>query len=93
MITFIRNPRKGWRQVKGRRKHNIGDISDVTMLEYVTKLYNHHHAIEMGKLHVYTNLTFEDIEAGLKKMANGKALDHMQIHAGFVKWIGDSART
>ena len=43
--------------------------------------------------HVLVLFTFEDIEAGLKKMANGKASDHMKIQAEFVKWIGDRART
>lgn len=41
LLTFIKNPRKGWRQVKGQKKKVIGSISDDDMLEFVTRLYNH----------------------------------------------------
>ena len=44
-------------------------------------------------MHISTNpFTFKDIEAGLQKMANGKASDHMHMNAEFVKWTGDGAR-
>ena len=83
--------------MKGRWKQVIGDISDAIVLDYVTKLYNHAHAIEMGKEDLSVTCTspfiFEDIEAGQKKMANGKASYHMKIQAEFVKWTGDRART
>ena len=80
LITFIKNPRKGWKQVKGRQKQVTRNASDATMLDYVTKLYNHAHATQMGKEDLSVTCTspstFEDIEDGLKKMANGKASDY-----------------
>ena len=48
MLTFIKNPRKGWKQDKGQKKKVMGNILDEEMMEYVTKLYNHANAIEMG---------------------------------------------
>lgn len=31
MLLFKKNPRKGWRQVKSKRKHIMGDILEEAM--------------------------------------------------------------
>lgn len=96
LLTFTKNPKKGWRQVKSPKKKIMGNISDEDMLEYVIRLYNHANATGMGTEEIpsaSTNpLAFEDIETGLKKMANAKASDHMSMCAEFLKWTGNEAR-
>lgn len=39
-----------------------------------------------------TPFAFEDVEAGLKKMARGTAFDHMHMGAELLKWTRDRAR-
>ena len=71
----------------------MGAISHEDMFDYVVRLYNHAHTTEMGTeemTNASTNpFTFKDIEAGLQKMSNGKASDHMHMNAEFVKWTRD----
>lgn len=47
VLAFLKNPRKGWGQVKSRRKHVIGNIYEEAMLAYITLLYNHANAKDM----------------------------------------------
>ena len=72
----------------------MGDISKESMLDYVTQLYNHKDAndmmcdIEMSKFN--NPYTFDDSEANVKKMADGKAFFIMHINAKMLKWTKDS---
>ena len=74
----------------------MGNISEEAMLAYVTQLYSHADANDMICDLVMTSLanpfTTKDVQNGLLKMANGKALDTMNISTELIKWIGDRAK-
>lgn len=67
----------------------MGKISKEEMLEYVVRLYNHANATETNHERLSTDFTnpftFKDAEVRLKKMANGKAFDNINICAELLK--------
>ena len=87
---FVKHPRQAWKKMHNRRSSVMGNFTDEEMLLYVMELYMHEetqpivcdtHAQVLNDL-----FTLDTLEAALKKMANGKACDTLQLNNERLKW-------
>lgn len=95
ITNFKKNPKKEWRKIKGRKHEIMGDISSDGMYRYVEQLYVHKNAEEMPHMptaHVKDHFDFETVKKGIRKLANGKAPDMLQLNSEMLKWSGVRAK-
>ncbi|MCO5576821.1 hypothetical protein L7F22_030641 [Adiantum nelumboides] len=93
---FKRDPKRSWRQMKGRKADIMGDFSPKDIYDYVRKLYAPKEVQRMTDATIQVKMeepiTFRATMKGLKKLAIGKASDTLKFSSEMLKWSGNEAK-
>ncbi|MCO5551454.1 hypothetical protein L7F22_004957 [Adiantum nelumboides] len=93
---FKRDPKRSWRQMKGRKADIMGDFSPKDMYDYVQKLYAPKEVQRMTDATIQVKMqepiTFRATMKGLKKLAIGKASNTLKFSFEMLKWSGNEAK-
>ena len=85
---FKRSPKQAWQQSKGRKSETYGEFSTAEMLHYAQNLYSLEGGAQRGEPPCGSppHFSLDEVEIGIKKLANGKACDSDGLSAELLKW-------
>ena len=86
---FKLKPKLAWGHLKGKKEDVKGHFTNEEMLDYVQRLYMHEGVapmVEKIETPCTTCIDIDDVNKGIRKMANRKAAEATYVSSELLKW-------